>query len=142
MNILPLRLCAALCLATGLVIAGPAAAQGATAASPKADMACANAPASAPCSGAGTGKGMGKGMGPGMGMGHGAMAGADYTPGWSMMTPQERSAHQEHMQGMKSGADCRAYRDAHHQQMAERAKAQGGQALPPPRHDACAGMKP
>jgi hypothetical protein len=140
MNTLHIRSIAALCLATGLALAGPVAAQGGTGPGPKAAMPCANAPASAPCTGAGAGMGMGMGMG--QGKGHGGMAGADYTHGWSMMTPQERSEHQAHMQGMKSTDECRAYRDQHHQQMAERTKAQGGKPLPKPRHDACAGMKP
>lgn len=138
MNTKPFRTLAALGLATCFAMAGPAAAQGNATSSPKAGMPCANAPASAPC----TGTGMGAGMGMGMGKGHGGMAGADYTHGWSMMTPQERSEHQARMQGMNTAAECRAYRDEHHQQMAERAKKQGGQPLPKPRHDACTGMKP
>jgi hypothetical protein len=138
MNNKSIRTLAALGLATCLAMAGPAAAQGNAASSPKAGMPCTNATASAPCMG--TGKGMGTGMG--MGKGSGGMAGANYTHGWSMMTPQERSEHQARMQGMSSAAECRAYRDEHHAQMSERAKAQGGQPLPKPRNDACAGMKP
>ena len=112
MNTLHIRSIAALCLVTGLALAGPVAAQGGT------------------------------GQGPKAGKGHGGMAGADYTHGWSMMTPQERSEHRAHMLGMKSADECRAYRNQHHQQMAERVKAQGGKPLPTPRHDGCAGMKP
>lgn len=115
---------AALCLA----VSGPVAAQGGPGPGAKAGMPSASAAASGP--------------GMGMGMHHGGMAGPDHTPGWSMMTPQERSEHQARMQGMKTPENCRAYRDAHHQQMAEHAKAQGGKPLPPPRHDGCAGMKP
>jgi hypothetical protein len=134
MNTPPFLALAVIGLALGLTIPGPADAQGKAGPGPNAAMPCADGPASAPCQGTGTGKGKG--------MGHGGMAGADYTHGWSMMTPQERSAHQARMQGMTSAADCRAYRDEHHKQMAERAKAQGATALPSPRHDACAGMKP
>ena len=44
--------------------------------------------------GAGPGPGMGSGMGAGMGAG-GARWSNDDTPGWSMMTEQERKEHQE-----------------------------------------------
>ena len=85
-------------------------------------------PASAP------GGGMGYGPGPGPRWGEGV------TPGWSLMTPEERAAHQKAMREAKTLEECRILRDQHRQMMAERAK-QRGQALPaqPPR-DACAGM--
>jgi hypothetical protein len=125
MNTTSLLALAALCI----TLTGPAAAQTGPGTGPgaRAGMPGASAP------------GMGRG---GMGMGRGGMAGPNYTPGWSLMTPQERSEHQARMQGMKTAEECRAYRDEHHQQMAERAKAQGGRTLPAPRHDACAGIKP
>jgi hypothetical protein len=52
----------------------------------------------------GTGPG---GTGPGA---HGprGRAGTDFTPGWAMMTPAERQAHQERMRSMTSAADCNA----------------------------------
>jgi hypothetical protein len=46
------------------------------------------------------------------------------------------------MSAMTNYDDCKAYRDEHHRQMAERAKAQGLTAPAQPRHDACAGLKP
>lgn len=86
--------------------------------------------------------GMGMGMGMGPGGGHGmARWGSDYTPGWTMMDPQERKEHQERMHAMKTFEECKAYHDQHHEQMAARAKERGGKALARPRHDPCWGMK-
>jgi hypothetical protein len=90
----------------------------------------ASAPASAP------------GMGPGMGRGRGGMAGPDYSPGWSMMTPEERSQHQAKMRSMTDYGECKSYMTQQHEQMAARAKAQGAQVPAQPRHDGCAGLKP
>lgn len=109
-------------------IAASAFAQGASGPGTKPGMPGASAPASGP--------------GMGMGMGRHGMAGADYTHGWSMMSPAERSAHQARMQGATTREACQAEMEAHHKLMEERAKAQGGKAMGPPRHDACAGMKP
>jgi hypothetical protein len=81
------------------------------------------------------------GMGPGMGRGPGARWGSDYTPGWSLMTAEERSEHQNRMREMKSHADCNAYMATHREQMAARAQSQG-KTLPPMNRDACAGLKP
>ena len=104
----------------------------------------------------GSGKGPGSGAmaagqaasapGPGMGMGPGGKQGAgrwgsDFTPGWSMMTPQERDAHREKMRSMATHDECKAYQEQHHAQMAARAKERGGKALGQPRRDACAGLK-
>ena len=111
-------------------IAASAFAQGASGPGPKPGMPGASAPASGP------------GMGMGMGMGRHGMAGPDYTPGWSMMTPTERSEHQARMHGATTPEACRAEREAHRKLMAERAKAQGGKAMGQPRHDPCAGLKP
>lgn len=104
-------------------------------------------PASGPAAGASAparGPGMGPGKGAGMGPGRGAMGprfGAGITPGWSLMTPEERNAHRATMQGLKSADECRAYVQKHHEEMAQRAK-ERGQALPGPRRDVCAGLKP
>ncbi|HET7525804.1 MAG TPA: hypothetical protein VFK10_07665 [Burkholderiaceae bacterium] len=87
------------------------------------------------------GPGMGRGPASGPGMGPGWRAGPDNTPGWSMMTPEERAAHQQRMQGMTSHADCTAYMDQHHQQMAARAAQRGASAPTQPRRDMCAGLK-
>lgn len=87
-----------------------------------------------------SGSGMGMGMGPGNG--HGAMRwGSDVTPGWALMTPQERNEHRDRMQAMKTYEECKTYQDQHHEQMAARAKERGGQALAQPRRDACSGLK-
>lgn len=86
------------------------------------------------------GMGMGPGMGPGGGRGP-ARAGSDYTPGWALMTPEERNGHQDRMRSMNSYEECKAYRDQHHEQMAARAKERGGKALSQPRRDACGGLK-
>jgi hypothetical protein len=81
-------------------------------------------------------------MGSGMGRGRGAMAGPDYSPGWSMMSPEERSQHQAKMRSMTNYDDCKAYMAQQHEQMAARAKAQGMQMPAQPRRDGCAGLKP
>lgn len=80
------------------------------------------------------------GMGPGGGRGA-ARAGSDATPGWALMTKQERSEHRDRMRSMKTYDDCKAYQDQHHEQMAARAKERGGKALAHPRRDACGGLK-
>jgi hypothetical protein len=54
---------------------------------------------------------------------------AQTTPGWAMMTPEERKAHQEKMFAFKEPAACQSYMAEHHKQMQSRAKAQG-KALP------------
>ncbi len=82
----------------------------------------------------------GMGMGPGGGRGA-ARWGSDYTPGWSLMTQQERNEHRERMRSMKSYEECKAYQEQHHEQMAARAKERGGKALAQPRRDACGGLK-
>ncbi len=47
------------------------------------------------------------------------------TAGWQYMTPDERVEHQRRMRGFNSLAECRAYQEAHHQRMAERAARAG-----------------
>ncbi len=92
--------------------------------------------------------GMGPGASaPGMGMGPGGGRGAarwghEHTPGWSMMSPQERTEHQERMRSMKTYEECKTYQSQHHEQMAARAKERGGKAMGQPRRDACVGLKP
>lgn len=63
------------------------------------------------------------------------------TSGWQYMTPEERIAHQARIRGFTNYADCLAYRQAHHQQMAERAQARG-EVLTPGRRDVCAHLLP
>ena len=90
--------------------------------------------------------------GPGAGPGSGAMTphgpgrmggrwGADFTPGWSMMTPAERQEHQAKMRSMNGYEECTAYMGQHHQQMAARAKDQGRTVPAQPRRDPCVGLK-
>jgi hypothetical protein len=85
--------------------------------------------------------GMGGGMGAGMGGGMGPRARADNTPGWSMMTPQEREQHRKDMQSAKTADECKAMMDKHRQQMADRAKERGLPAPKNARHDMCASMR-
>lgn len=87
----------------------------------------------------------GPGMGPGAGMGpggsrHARRWGADNTPGWSLMTTQERTQHREHMRAMNTQDECKAYVAQHHEEMTARAKERGGKALQMPRRDPCAGL--
>lgn len=95
------------------------------------------------------GQGMGPGMGPGGGMGPGMGPGGrgmrfdfnkDNTPGWSLMTPEERAVHREKMLAAKTPEECKAVQEEHHKQMAERAK-EKGQTLRGPRQNACDRMK-
>ena len=88
----------------------------------------------------GAGAGPGPGMGAGMGAG-GARWSNDDTPGWSMMTEQERKEHQERMRAMKTYEECKTYADQHREQMSTRAKERGGQALTQARRDPCGGLK-
>lgn len=88
------------------------------------------------------GNGMGPGMGMGGGRGPGARAGADYTPGWTMMTPAERTDHMSRMRSMKTLEECKAYVQTHHEEMASRAKEKGTKIPAQPRRDPCAGLTP
>lgn len=120
-------------LSAGLVIAQPAGAP-----------AAAGSAASAPRMGPGMGPGMGPASRPGMGPGARGMrrAGSDVTPGWALMSPQERTEHRQRMRDAKTYDECKAVQQQHHEQMVARAKERGGQPLAQPRRDACAGLKP
>lgn len=63
------------------------------------------------------------------------------TAGWQYMTPEERIAHQARIRSFSNYEDCVAYRQQHHQQMAERARALG-EVLRPGRRDICAHLLP
>jgi len=80
------------------------------------------------------------GMGSGTGAGR-AQWGSDFTPGWTLMSQQERNEHRDRMRSMKSYEECHAYQAQHHEQMVARAKERGGAAPAQPRRDACAGLK-
>lgn len=96
----------------------------------------------------GPGGGMGPGMGPGGGMGPGMGGGRgmryqfnkENTPGWSLMTPEERAAHREKMLAAKTYEECKAAQEEHHRQMEARAR-EKGQTLSAPRVNACERMK-
>jgi hypothetical protein len=64
----------------------------------------------------------------------------DNTPGWSLMTPEERTAHREKMMSAKTFDECKAAQEEHHKQMEARAKEKGAK-LPAPRQNACDRMK-
>jgi len=63
------------------------------------------------------------------------------TPGWALMTPEERVEHQARVRGFTGYDACRVYQIDHHRLMVERAEERG---LPPPRggHDFCARLRP
>lgn len=101
-----------------------------------------------------TAPGAGRGMGPGAGMGPGHCMQADpaqpncgwrmsrrNSPGYGLMTPEERAAHQSRLRSFQSREECLAYMQDHHAQMGERAKAQG-KTLPAPRMRLCDRLPP
>lgn len=81
---------------------------------------------------------MGPGMGPG---GKGRFAwNQDSTPGWTLMTPEERNAWRNQMREVKTYEECMATQEAHRKIMEERAK-EKGVTLRPPRRNGCEVMK-
>lgn len=81
------------------------------------------------------GGGMGPGPGPGPGGGKGRFAwNQNHTPGWALMTPEERTAFQAQMREVKTYEECVATVEAHRAAMAERAKEKGLPYNPPPRN--------
>ena len=83
------------------------------------------------------GMGMG-GMGPGKGGRYALNQGN--TPGWSLMSPEERTAHRDKMWSFKTYDECKTYQAEHHKAMEAKAKEQG-KTLPAPRANACDRMK-
>jgi hypothetical protein len=75
------------------------------------------------------------------GAGPGPRWGADYTPGWTLMSQEERNEHRDRLRSMKTYEECKTYVEQHHEQMAARAKECGGKALAQPRRDTCAALK-
>jgi hypothetical protein len=63
------------------------------------------------------------------------------SPGYGLMTPEERAAHQSRLRNMQSREECLAYLQDHHATMGERAKAQG-KTLPAPRMRMCDRLPP
>ncbi|TAL27625.1 MAG: hypothetical protein EPO01_00280 [Aquabacterium sp.] len=100
------------------------------------------APAEPPCAQAsGTGMPRERCGGP---MHHGPRArwGRADTPGWRMMSDDERQAHRDRMAGLRDYDECKAYAQQHMLEMRERAKQRGLTMPAQPRHDACAPLKP
>ncbi len=91
-----------------------------------------------PGGGPGPGPMGGAGMGPGKG--HQFAFNKDNTPGWALMTPEERTANQQKMRSFKTYDECKAFQTEHHAAMEARAKEQG-KTLPAPRNNACDRMK-
>jgi len=77
-------------------------------------------------------------MGPGAGKG--MRFNQDNTAGWSLMSAEERSAHQAKMMAAKDYDECKAAQAEHHKLMEARAKEQG-KSLPAPRQNGCDKMK-
>ncbi|NEX62363.1 hypothetical protein [Noviherbaspirillum galbum] len=62
------------------------------------------------------------------------------TPGWSMMTPEERARHHDKMMSLQNYDECKAYMEEHRASMEARAK-EKGRPMRGPRQDACERMK-
>ncbi len=77
----------------------------------------------------------------GMGPGGGRFAfSQDNTPGWSLMTAEERIAHRDRMLAARSYEECKAAQTEHHDAMAARAKEKGVK-LRGPGQNACDRMQ-
>lgn len=85
--------------------------------------------------------GMGS-MGSGMGAGKGPRFAfdKDNTPGWALMSAEERVAHREKMLAAKSYEECKSIQAEHHAAMEARAK-EKGTTLPAPRQNGCDRMQ-
>lgn len=64
----------------------------------------------------------------------------DNTPGWSLMTAQERAEHRSKMRAAKTYDECKALQEEQHKTMEARAK-EKGVTLTAPRHNGCDVMK-
>ena len=58
------------------------------------------------------------------------------TPGWTLMTPQERTAHRNRMRETNTYEECQQLQTEHHAAMEARAKGKD-QTLRAPRQNAC-----
>ena len=96
-----------------------------------------SAPASAPSMGVGPGAGQ---MGPGAGGMRGMRMNQNNTPGWTLMTANERSAIQTKMHSVKTYDECKLVQTEHHTAMEARAK-EKGVTLNTPRQNGCDNMK-
>lgn len=82
----------------------------------------------------------GPGAGPGGRGGRAMRYNQDNTRGWTLMTPEERSAFQKQMREVKTYDECIAVQTEHRGAMEVRAKEQGT-TLPTPRRNACDNLK-
>jgi hypothetical protein len=64
----------------------------------------------------------------------------NHTPGWSLMTPEERKEHREKMLSLTNYEECRVFLAEHYSKMGERAD-QKGVRLRHPRYNPCDRMK-
>ncbi len=62
------------------------------------------------------------------------------TPGWSLMSKEERTEFRDQMMAAKSFDECVKIQSAHHEEMLKRAK-EKGVTLHMPRRNACERMK-
>ncbi|MGB0128163.1 MAG: hypothetical protein WBP72_11035 [Rhodocyclaceae bacterium] len=90
--------------------------------------------------GAGIGPGTRQGMGGGIGLSVVWVVSQENTPGYALMTAEERNAHRDQMRSVKSYEECKTYMDDHHRKMQARAKERGS-ALQVMRADPCRNMK-
>jgi hypothetical protein len=92
--------------------------------------------------GAGTGTEPASEKGQGMhGMhGMGMKFGSGNTPGWSMMSKEERKEHHDKMMSAKTMGECTALHEDHRKLMEQRAK-EKNQTLPQPKHNPCEMME-
>lgn len=83
-------------------------------------------------------------MGPGSGMGPGGKGrfawNQDYTRGWTLMTPDERTVWQLNMREVKTFDECKALQAEHHNTMEARAK-EKGITLAEPSYNGCDMLK-
>jgi len=88
--------------------------------------------------GQGMGQGMGAGTGPGMRGGYGFSQ--KNTPGWQLLTPEERTAFMQKMRSVKTYDECNSVMADHRKLVAERAK-EKNVTLRTPRRNPCDRMK-
>lgn len=103
--------------------------------------ALAQGPVSGPGPGAGPGAGPGGGGARGGMMGRDSRFGPSNTQGWSLMSPEERTAHRAKMRNVKDVGECKAYLEEHRKTMEARAKEKGAKVPGNPRVDMCERMQ-
>ena len=84
--------------------------------------------------------GQGSGMGQGMHGGRGMRFNQNNMAGWSLMTPEERTAQQTKMRAASNLGECKALQTEHRSAMEARAK-EKGVTLPAPRQSGCQRMQ-